>query len=104
MNKFITIYTTYPDLESAKALCNKLLQEKLIACVNYFPIEVSYHWKWEIANAQEYVWLLKTKPENWEVVKNFILKNHSYEIPCIIKNEVEANQSYVEWIYDETKS
>lgn len=102
MNKLITIYTTHPDFKSAKDLCNKLLQEKLIACVNYFPIEVSYHWKWEIANAQEYVWLLKTRQENWEIIKEIILKNHPYEVPCIIKTEVEANEDYVRWIYNET--
>jgi uncharacterized protein involved in tolerance to divalent cations len=32
---------------------------------------------------------LKTKIENWEVVKEFIEKNHEYEIPCIIKTDVE---------------
>lgn len=101
--KFITIYVTHFSKEEAEIIVNNLLNEKLIACVNYFPIEVAYHWKWDIASDNEIVSLLKTRVENWEKVKSFVEQNHPYEIPCIIKKEVEANDEYVKWICDETK-
>lgn len=100
---FITIYTTHSNKEEAEKIANKLLNNKLIACVNYFPVEVAYHWKWKIENDNEIVSLLKTRVENWEKVKDFINKSHPYEVPCIIKTEVEANDEYVKWIYNETK-
>lgn len=101
--KFITIYVTHSNKENAEKIVNTLLENKLIACVNYFPIEVSYHWKWNIENANEIVSLLKTRIENWVKVKDYIEENHPYETPCIIKTEVEANNDYVNWIYNETK-
>jgi len=40
-----------------KKIVNKLLNDKLIACVNYFPINVTYHWKWKIANDDYVKWI-----------------------------------------------
>lgn len=102
MKKLISIYVTFPNKVEAENIAKILLEKKYIACVNYFPIEVSYHWKWNIANENEMVTLLKTRVENWEKVRDFILEKHSYEIPCIIKYEVEANETYLNWIYNET--
>ncbi len=78
------------------------MEKKMIACVNYFPVTVSYHWKDDIADDDECVSLLKTRIENWECVQKEILSLHPYEVPCIMKNEVEANDEYVAWILKET--
>lgn len=102
MKKIISIYVTFPNKEEAQKVSNILLEKKYIACINYSSIDVSYHWKWSIVNENEIVTLLKTRAENWEKVRDFILEKHSYEIPCIIKYEVEANEDYVKWIYEET--
>jgi len=93
--KFITIYVTHKNKNEA--------ENKFIACVNYFPIKVSYHWRWKIANENEVVSLLKTRIENWEKVRQYIEKNHPYKTPCIMKNEVEANEDYVEWVNEVTE-
>ena len=76
----------------------------MIACVNYFPIESSYWWKEKIENSEEIVTLLKTREENFELVRDEILKIHPYETPCILKMEMEANDSYGDWILDETSN
>ena len=59
--KFILIYTTHKNIKEAENICNPLLKEKLIACVNYFPITSSYHWKGEIVTASEITAILKTR-------------------------------------------
>ncbi len=103
--KFLLIYTTHKNLVEAKKICNPLLTQKIIACVNYFPITSSYHWKGEIVTTTEITAILKTRIENWEKVKEYVESNHPYETPCIIKlAEVEANDTYASWIQDETKS
>lgn len=48
--KIISIYITYPNIEEAKKICTHLLEQKLIACANYFPIESAYWWKGKIEN------------------------------------------------------
>ncbi|MFZ2187817.1 MAG: divalent-cation tolerance protein CutA [Candidatus Moraniibacteriota bacterium] len=101
--KFIIIYITHKNLKEAKKVAEALLKEKLIACVNYFPIESAYWWKGKIENSKEIVSLVKTKKENWTKVKKIVLAIHPYETPCIMKFEVESNKSYADWIREETK-
>ena len=99
---FIAIYVTHKNMEEAEKVSSYLLQQKSIACVNFFPIKSSYQWKENIESSNEIVSLLKTKNENWEKVKTEIMKIHSYETPCIIKMSVEANEEYESWINKET--
>lgn len=101
--KFIIIYITHKNKTEAKKVAEALLRDRLIACVNYFPIESSYWWKGGIATAKEIVTLVKTKKENWAKVKKAVEAIHPYETPCIMKLDVEANASYAQWIHDETK-
>jgi periplasmic divalent cation tolerance protein len=99
-----TLPSTHKSLEDAKNITDYLLNEKLIACVNFFPITSQYRWKGSIETSNETVAILKTRIENWGKVKEYIEKNHSYETPCVIKlAEVEANNSYASWIQEETK-
>jgi len=58
------------------------------------PIEASYWWKGSIGSSKEYVSILKTRTENWNIVKDEIEKIHPYDVPCIMKIDVEANESY----------
>lgn len=100
---FIIIYITHKNKKDAKKVAEALLRDRLIACVNYFPIESSYWWKDEITTSKEIVTLVKTKKENWAKVKKAVEAIHPYETPCIMKLDVESNASYARWIHDETK-
>jgi|SRR3989344_2777013 len=100
---FIILYVTHKNLENAQKIASHLLQKKLIACANFFPITSSYWWKGKIENSEEIVSLLKTRKENWEKVKSEIKKIHPYETPCIMKINAEANADYESWINEETK-
>lgn len=98
---FITIYVTHSSEFEAKKIWDFLLEKKLIACYNLFPISSSYWWNWNIENSNEFVTLLKTKTSNWEIVKEEIKNIHPYKIPCIMKTKVEANKEYENWIENE---
>lgn len=100
---FIVLYVTCKDKKEAEKISSALLDKKLIACVNFFPIQSSFWWKGKIDNSNEIVALLKTKKENWKVVEEEIKKLHSYETPCIMKFDVEANDDYEKWVNEETK-
>jgi periplasmic divalent cation tolerance protein len=101
--KFILIYTTHKSFDDAQKITDYLLHEKLIACVNFYPITSQYRWKGAIETASETVAILKTRIERWDAVKKYIEAHHPYETPCILKlAEVEANDSYASWIHEET--
>ncbi len=95
---FIIVYVTNADEVSATKLSNYLVENKYVACGNLFPIKSAYWWKGAIESGDEYVSIFKTIPENWERLKNMIEEIHPYDVPCIMKIEVEANEAYEKWI------
>ena len=94
----ISVYVTHASELEAKKVANYLLEKKLIACANYFPIQSSYWWQDSVQNEKEFVSLLKTKSTHWNKLSAEIEKIHPYDTPCIIKFEVTANQGYEDWI------
>jgi periplasmic divalent cation tolerance protein len=98
----ISIYVTHSNQAEAEKITSYLLNKHLIARTNFFPIKSTYWWKGKLETTDEIVTLLKTKEENFEIVRDEILKIHPYETPCILKIEMEANESYGQWIHGET--
>jgi len=94
----IIIYATFANKDEAKKIANHLLEKKLIACANFSTTESCFVWKGERQEVHETLALLKTKNENWEKVKEEIKQLHSYDTPCIIKIEAEANKEFEGWI------
>ena len=96
--KIILVYTTNPDEKTAKNIGDILLKEKLIACYNLFPIKSGYFWQGKKKESNEFVGIFKTTKENWSKLKRRIKEIHPYEIPCILKFEMEANKEYYQWV------
>ena len=94
------IYITNPSEAAAQALAEKLVDQKLVACSNIFPITSMYWWQGAIEKDGEWVAIVKTSIENWAKVKQAVEQLHSYEVPCILKFEVEANEAYGNWILE----
>ena len=99
---FIIIYITHKDIQDAKRVVNPLLEKRLIACANLIPIESLYRWKGKIEHENEVVSIVKTRKDNWDKVRREVKRMHPYDVPCIMKIEVEANHDYEQWINDET--
>ncbi len=97
------VYITHASEEAAKALTDELIESRYIACANIFPIKSAYWWQGAVQNEKEYVSIVKTVPEQWIALKNKVSVLHPYEVPCIMKFEVEANESYEQWIRESVK-
>ncbi len=95
---FIAVYITNQSKTAAQTIADKLLDDRLIACANIFPITATYLWQGSIANENEWVALVKTTPNNWEKLKDKVSQIHPYDVPCIMKFDVEANEAYEKWI------
>jgi len=81
-----------------------LVKNKLVVCLNIFPVESIYFWKDKIIKDKEFAAIFKTKKENFEKVEKFILKNHSYDTPCIIEIPAgRVTKKYLSWL-DKTLS
>lgn len=99
----ISIYITCKDEEEARKISLHLVKNRFAACTNMFPIRSLYWWKGELEETDEYVVLVKTIDKNYEKIKKEVKKIHSYEVPCIMKMNVDVNEEYGDWVEEETK-
>jgi periplasmic divalent cation tolerance protein len=100
---FLVFYITHPDEATAKKVTDRLLEQRLVACANIFPITSAYWWERALQRAGEWVSLVKTRPELEERVVEAVEAIHPYEVPCIMRFEVRANAAYEAWIRAETE-
>jgi periplasmic divalent cation tolerance protein len=94
----ILIYVPCKDENEARSISKALLEKKLIACTNFFPIKSMYSWKGKVEEDNETVMIIKTKEENFQKVKEEIKKLHSYDTPAIIKLSTECNAEYSDYM------
>jgi len=101
-NDYAMVLTTFADKESAKQAAVKLVQVKLAACVQMFPVESIYAWQGKINEDNETVLLIKTKTGLFEQISALIKNLHTYEVPEIIQITItDGLPEYLNWI-DET--
>lgn len=94
----IVVYVTCKGKEEAQKIGKAAVEKKLAACANYFPISSIYEWEGKLEEDSEFVLLLKTVDGNFERLKEEVKKMHSYDVPCILKIDVEANKEFGDWV------
>ncbi len=99
---FLLFYVTHPDEATAKRIAGELLDARLIACANIFPIASAYWWEGAITGANEWVSVLKTRLSLEKTLEQSISNIHPYTTPCIMRFEVRANRAYLDWIEEST--
>jgi periplasmic divalent cation tolerance protein len=98
----VIVYIVCKDRDEAKKIARHLVEKRLIACGNMFPIESCYNWQGEFVEDAECVLLGKTLEEHWQAIKEEVQRLHSYEVPAILKlGDVEAIESYRRWVAGE---
>lgn len=104
MAKFIEVHWTCGSMDEARKVSRYLVQERLVACAQIIPwIESIFLWDNKLDVQQESKVVLKTRAENYERIKNVILKNTIYEVPEITIIEIAGgNKEYLDWIAENT--
>ncbi len=98
-SKFIIVYSTFPDLKTAKRIVRSMVREKLCACGNIFRLASVYTWKGKIEESPEYAALIKTRREKYHQVQQYILKHHPYEVPEIVSWSIDrGSPAYLNWV------
>ena len=98
------IYSTTSGVEEARKIARKLVEEKLVACVNIIPkIESIYRWQGNIEEDSECVLLAKTTDKNIDKTIQRMKELHSYDVPDIIALPITKGlKEYLNWVEDET--
>jgi periplasmic divalent cation tolerance protein len=94
----ITI-ATCPDKETAKSIAKLLVEQRLAACVQMFPIESIYIWHDKVCDENEVMLLIKSKKELFYKISALIRESHTYEVPEIIQIPIaDGLPEYLGWI------
>jgi len=96
----LVVITTSPSIEEAESLAEKLVTEKLAACVQVSPqMRSFYFWQGEVQKEGECLLLIKTLPAKYDAVEAFIRANHSYSVPEIVAfDAARISESYSNWM------
>ncbi|MFA4935573.1 MAG: divalent-cation tolerance protein CutA [Candidatus Methanoperedens sp.] len=96
---FSIVYITAGDMEEARKIGRKLVEEKLAACVNIFPITSIFRWKGNIDESQEFGIIAKTKTQKVKEIEKRVKELHSYEVPCVVSfGIVEGSADFLKWV------
>ena len=100
----VFIYITCSNKKEAEKIGLALLEKRLAACCNIFPITSIYWWKNKINRDREAVLIVKTLKNNFKKIEKEIKKIHSYTTPCILEIPItRGNVEYLKWIEKEVK-
>lgn len=104
MTEMILVYVVCADVAEAKKISRYLLEQRVAACTNMFPIESAYWWDGKIVEDSEAVLIVKTVAANFERVKQGVLTLHSYAVPAIFSIPVgHVEEKYSSWLCGEVR-
>lgn len=96
----LMVYCTCPDADTARALAERLVADKLAACVNVLPgIESVYWWDGAVARDPELLLIAKTTAARFTALRDTLVAHHPYELPEVLA--VEATHTlpeYARWV------
>ncbi len=100
---FSVVYVIARDMEEAGRIARYLVEERLIACANFFVVSSVYRWEGNVEEGGEVAMICKTRTELVPAAIKRIKELHSYEIPCITSWRIaDAHGPYLDWVGRET--
>jgi len=98
-DKLSILYTTLSSLNEAEQFAKQVVEQGLAACINIIPGTQSvYLWEGTVKTKLECVVIMKTTPGELYRLEQWVLDNHPYDIPAILKWEIGTSQAFYDYI------
>ena len=96
----LIVLTTAPSTEEAETLARRIVEARLAACVQVLPkMKSFYFWEGAVQADDEHLLLIKTLPEKYSALEEFIRSNHSYSVPEIAAVPASrVSDDYFKWL------
>lgn len=100
MAKTVVVFVTVGGRAEAEDLAQKVVEERLAACVNLVgPVTSIYRWKGAVERSDEVLCVMKTTRARLSGLKRRVVELHAYDVPEVIALPVEAGHApYLEWV------
>jgi periplasmic divalent cation tolerance protein len=98
--EYVVILVTCGSHEEASSIAEKVITEKLAACVNITsPVTSIYRWEGTLQKEVEWLIMIKTHQSKTTALQNLVKALHSYTIPEFITLPIiEGSESYLNWV------
>lgn len=102
----LLILTTMPDADSAHAMANRLVEQRLAACVNVLaPCRSVYRWQGVVETADEVPLLIKSVADRYDALEAALRAAHPYELPEIVAVPLARGlPDYLAWVAQQTRA
>jgi len=106
MNEYLLVISTVPSEDEGNTIAQKIVEERLAACVTVTSAVQSFYWWQEhVSNDKEFILFIKTKTSLFPKLEDRIKTLHSYQVPEIIALPIHAgSKDYLDWIKQNTQS
>ena len=95
----VFVYTTCASTAEAKKLGTLIIEKKIGACVDFWPVESMYMWEGKMEDRLQAILLVTTLESKLQDVENLISQNHSYSVPLVAGVDIKRlNHNYREWM------
>mgnify|MGYP001552497739 CR=1 FL=1 len=78
-NNFVELVLTCGSWQEAQKIADHLLQQRLVACVEFMEIKSKYWWEGRLDEAKEVKLIMETVADNFAKVEAAVGKLHSYD-------------------------
>ena len=96
-------YVTAPDRATARDIARAVVDRRLAACANLWPVESVYRWHGKREETSEFVIVFKTRAALLPKPIGEVHLLHPSEVPCIVSYPMgRALDEYLDWIDAET--
>lgn len=80
-------------------ISKKLVDVKLASFVYFDVVDAIFFWNHNLQKSKEYRLVIKTLDSKYSLVEKFIKKNHNYNVPPILKIDVDkVSYDYLNWM------
>jgi periplasmic divalent cation tolerance protein len=99
-NSYVIVIVSTANKQEAEKIAAQLLEEKLIACANILgPVSSHFIWAGKIDQAEEYLVLMKSHLDLFEILTTRVKVLHSYEVPEVLALPVlKGSVAYLDWL------
>ena len=94
------VFVTCEGRDQAEQIADKVVRDRLAACVNVMPgVRSCYVWEGKLTWSEEVLLVMKTTREGFERLEKRVRELHSYEVPEVLGVKVEVGfEKYVRWV------
>ncbi len=102
MTPFIQVATTVGDRQTAVKIADRVLAERLAACVQIGTCHSMYRWRGAIEAADEYLVVMKSRNDLLPELERAVRALHPYDVPEILATGVVyGSEDYLAWLGQE---